>query len=45
MSFSYDTDLEEYSENSYISISVEGAVKTKALTQCQEQDGGVPFDH
>ena len=44
-SFKYGIDLEEYSEYSYMVIAVEGVVKTKALTGCQEQDRGVPSKH
>ena len=43
-SFEYGIDPEEYSEYPYMAIAVEGVVKTKALTRCQDQDGGVPSE-
>ena len=45
LSFKYYIDLEKYSEYSNMAIAVEGVVKTKALTGCQEQNRGVPSEH
>ena len=44
-SFKYCIDLEEYSESSYMAMAIKDVVKVKALTGCQEQDGGVPTEH
>ena len=40
----YYIDLEKCSEP-LMAIAVEGVEKTKTLTGCQEQDGGVPSEH